>query len=178
MESGQIPSGSWTLWFHNPEDSKWSLSSFTKISTISTWEEFWTLVETFNKGHNQNLSKTSKESTDAFGEGMFFFMRDNIPPLWENSANIRGGGYSFRVQRKEAADLYLVYSIAAMINNLSVNPDNKINGVSISPKKNFNIIKIWNTNAQAFNNINDIRLQIKDQKPEEFIYSAFHEKRM
>ncbi|NBR60098.1 MAG: eukaryotic translation initiation factor EIF4E family protein [Actinobacteria bacterium] len=170
--AGLIPSGAWTLWFHNPEDSKWSLSSFTKIQTFTTWEEFWTVIDSFQQ------IKLNKDYTDAFGEGMFFLMRDNIPPLWENSANIRGGCYSFRVQRREATDLFLVYTIATMIGISSANPENRINGVSISPKKNFNIIKIWNSNAKSFNNIKDIKLFIKDQKIDEFIYTPFYQKNM
>lgn len=170
--SGLIPSGSWTLWFHNPEDSKWSLSSFIKIQSFSTWEEFWTIVDIFLQARIQ------KDTTGIFGDGMFFFMRNNIPPLWENSANIRGGCYSFRVQRREATDLYLIYSIAAMIETAAVNSNNKINGVSISPKKNFNIIKIWNSNAENFNNIKDIKLLVKDQTIDEFIYTPFHQKSM
>lgn len=170
--TGLIPTGPWTLWFHNPEDSKWSLSSFTKIQTFKTWEDFWTVVDTFQQ------FKLNKDTTDAFGEGMFFFMRDNIPPLWENSANIRGGCYSFRVHRRESTDLFFVYVIGAMINMATMNGDNKINGVSISPKKNFNIIKIWNSNAEVFNNIKDIKLLVKDQKVDEFIYTPFHQKNM
>lgn len=168
--SPHIPSGSWTLWFHNPEDSKWTLSSFTKVATFSTWHDFWQIAD--------GLLNSKKDSTDAFGEGMFFLMRDNIPPLWENSANIRGGGYSFRVQRREASDLYLVYCIAAMLEEVMNTPLNKVNGVSISPKKNFNIIKIWNTNAETFNKITDIKTIVKDLKVDDFMYTPFHQKHM
>lgn len=170
MESQVIPSGTWTLWFHNPEDSKWSLSSFTKVSSFNTWTDFWHIID--------NLINYKKDSTDVFGEGMFFLMRDNIPPLWENSANIRGGSYSFRVQRREATDLYLVYCIASMIDQLTNETLNKINGISISPKKNFNIIKIWNTNAEIFNKTSDIKQVVKDHKNEEFMYMPFHQKNM
>lgn len=170
MVSVEIPSGQWTLWFHNPEDSKWSLSSFTKVATFSKWIEFWQVID--------GLINFRKDATDVFGEGMFFIMRDNIPPLWENSANIRGGGYSFRVQRREATDLFLIYSIASMLEQVMIQHTNKVNGISISPKKNFNIIKIWNSNAEVYNKISDIKPLVKDLKVEEFIYTPFYQKNM
>ena len=58
------------------------------------------------------------------------------------------------------------------------NPLNKVNGVSISPKKNFNIIKIWNTNAETFNKITDIKHLVKDLKVDDFMYTPFHQKNM
>ena len=49
----------WVLWFHNPEDNDWSLSSYVKVATISTFEMFWQIYNNLNKGNIEN--------------GMFFF---------------------------------------------------------------------------------------------------------
>ena len=56
------------------------------------------------------------------------------------------------------------------------NSENKINGITISPKRGFNIIKVWNTDAQKFNNPSDVTsLSTRD---DEIIYTPFIQKKM
>ena len=98
-------------------------------------------------------------------------MRDPSPPLWESSQNIRGGCYSFRYPKKDAHDIYLNYIIAAMLGSIT-SPDNRINGITISPKRGFNIIKLWNTDAQKFNNTSDIDSNLLSREGD-IIYTPF-----
>jgi len=170
-----IPSGSWTLWYHCPEENKWSLNTFTKLYTINTWSDFMTIFDTI-KNSSQRLTDTS--TSNIISDGMFFLMRDPTPPLWENSANIRGGGYSFRTARKDSSDIFYIYCIATMAEIISTNPANRINGISISPKKGFNIIKIWNTNAEKFNDPKDLRQIVREVRMDDTIYTPFHQKNM
>ena len=32
---------SWTLWFHSPAETSWDISSYQKVATIDTIEDFW-----------------------------------------------------------------------------------------------------------------------------------------
>jgi hypothetical protein len=65
-----------------------------------------------------------------------------------------------------------------MIGSLSLSPDNRINGISISPKRGFNITKLWNTDAQQFNHANNINTSISTVKESDIIYTPFVQKKM
>ena len=159
-----IPTGSWTLYFHSPEETKWTLNTFISLGSMKKWEDFWIIIDALKP--------------ESLSDGMFFMMRDPSPPLWESHQNIRGGCYSFRCQKKDAADIYLNHIIAAMIGSLSLSPDNRINGISISPKRGFNITKLWNTDAQQFNHANNINTSISSVKESDIIYTPFVQKKM
>lgn len=160
----KLPSGSWTLYFHSPDENKWDMSTFIKVGTSSTWREFHALYD--------------KLTLRAVGEGMFFFMRDPIPPLWENAKNIRGGSYSFRTQRAESGDAFMNTAIACVFDKAMKDDSNRIHGISISPKKGFNIIKIWNTDSTKFKTPSDMNMFIDSVKVEEVMYTPFLEKKM
>ena len=159
-----IPTGSWTVYFHSPEETKWTLNTFVSLGSMKTWHQFWSIMEVLK--------------TESFSDGMFFLMRDPAPPLWESHYHIRGGCYSFRCQKKEAADVYLTYIIAAMLGGAATSDDNKINGISISPKRGFNIIKVWNTDAQKFSQPSTLCTSISTVKESEIIYTPFVQKKM
>lgn len=161
--SSPIPTGPWTLYFHSPEETKWTLNTFINLGSMKTWQQFWTVMEALK--------------TDSFSDGMFFLMRDPSPPLWESHHHIRGGCYSFRCQKKDAADIYLNYSIASMLGGLSTDPANLMNGISISPKRGFNIVKVWNTDAQKFSQPADLA-GISTIREADVIYTPFVQKKM
>jgi hypothetical protein len=72
-------------------------------------------------------------------------MRENISPLWNETDN----NYSFSIKvAKNEALWYWNYFNSHLLSENFLNSDfkdswNTINGISISPKKNFCIIKIW-----------------------------------
>lgn len=140
------------------------MNTFVSLGSMKTWHQFWSIMEVLK--------------TESFSDGMFFLMRDPAPPLWESHYHIRGGCYSFRCQKKEAADVYLTYSIAAMLGGAATSDDNKINGISISPKRGFNIIKVWNTDAQKFSQPSTLCTSISTVKESEIIYTPFVQKKM
>jgi Eukaryotic initiation factor 4E len=158
-----IPTGPWTLYFHSPEETKWTLNTFINLGSMKTWKDFWTIVEALKP--------------ESFSDGMFFMMRDPSPPLWESHQNIRGGCYSFRCQKKEAADIYMSHIIACMLGQISKG-DNRINGISISPKRGFNIIKIWNTDANKFSHPSNINTDISSIREGDIMYTPFVQKKM
>jgi hypothetical protein len=157
-----IPTGPWTLYFHSPQETKWTLNTFISLGSMKTWHQFWSIMEALN--------------IESFSDGMFFLMRDPSPPLWESHHHIRGGCYSFRCQKKDAADIYVTYAIGAMLDALSVK-ENRVNGISISPKRGFNIIKVWNTDAQKCHSPADLEA-VSSIKESDIIYTPFVQKKM
>ena len=114
-----------SFWYHNPNDTNWSIESYHEILNFKTVEEFWVLMNNINDYLIEN--------------GMFFIMKEDIKPIWEDELNINGGCTSLRVNKIGCKDIWVKYLVYFISNNL----DSKINGISISPKKNFNIIKFW-----------------------------------
>jgi hypothetical protein len=160
--STSIPTGAWSLWYHSPKETKWTTATYIHIATIRTWEEFWTLVDLIGD--------------DTFLNGFFFFMKDPTPPRWENKANIRGGTYSMRLSRKDAFDNFIKYTVSAMVDMASHNPANKINGVTISPKRGFNIINIWNEDF-TYSALEDLREYTRRLPGEEVRYTRHIDKK-
>tara|TARA_B110001469_G_C9632383_1_gene316508 strand:- start:1262 stop:1720 length:459 start_codon:yes stop_codon:yes gene_type:complete len=127
----------WILWFHDPLDNNWKLNSYKKVCSINTINEFWSSYNFLNNKIVEN--------------SMLFLMRNNIDPLWEHKDNIKGGSWSIKLQKGNLYDIWTTISIYLINENIS---KKDINGISISPKKNFCIIKIWTKNNE--NDINTI----------------------
>ena len=119
---------SYSFWYHNPEKVDWSPESYTEILTFNTLQEFWYLDKYIKK--------------DMIENGMFFIMVDGVMPTWEDSNNINGGCVSWKVDRKLSYKFWIDCVGHFIMRNLG-NFDGLINGVSISPKKNSSIIKLW-----------------------------------
>lgn len=119
----------WDLWFHSINDTKWTKPSYTKIYTIKNYLDIKVIENIFKQNHYQN--------------GMFFIMKSGIFPNWEDPDNRLGGCLSFKVSSTNVIDCWnhiLFNCISEKIMNKS---NDKINGLSISPKKEFNIVKVW-----------------------------------
>ena len=151
-----FPAGSWTLYFHDPEDSSWTTSSYKVLAVIRSWEDLWCTFKTIDNDH--------------FHTGMYFFMKDPFTPLWEASSNIKGGSYQIKVFETESRETYERYCAAAILQIVATNPANLIKGVSISLKKKHHIIKLWNDNAKMFNKESDIALLGDKTSTSDIIY--------
>ncbi len=134
----------WTLYFHDPEDSSWTPESYKRLGSFTTFPDLWATLNRIGE--------------PKFVTGMFFIMRDPYLPLWENRANIRGGSYSIKVPEKSAFETFSRYMAAGILNLISKDVGNQIVGVSISPKKGFHILKIWNVDAKAYHKPTEINL--------------------
>ena len=77
-------------------------------------------------------------------------MKETINPIWEDEHNINGGCISFKLDKQNSYKIWENYIIHLVSNNL----DEKVNGVSISPKRNFNIIKLWISEEIEVSNFN------------------------
>ena len=114
-----IPSGAWTLYFHSLREKRWTIETFQKIATVTSIGDVLSVF---------------KELDEKIKGGMYFWMKDPLPPLWENYHNIRGGSYSVRGGHDVGIELYKKYVLGTMMNMAAVNPADSYVGVSISPK--------------------------------------------
>jgi hypothetical protein len=136
----------WTLWYHKSDDTDWSLQSYIKLASFSSIEEFSIVYNSLEAVHIQNA--------------MLFLMRDKIAPIWESDENKEGGCFSFKIYRQEIYEAWNELSTLLIGEGLlkEKNDFSCINGISISPKKTFSIIKIWlknneNNESSKFNEI-------------------------
>ena len=129
----------WTLWAHLPHDTDWSVNSYINLFTVSTVEETIALVETLPETLVKNC--------------MLFFMREGIKPTWEDPRNRKGGCFSYKVINKNVFEAWKDLSFCITGESVSKNLSFVANvcGITISPKKNFCIIKIWMTDCSQQN---------------------------
>ena len=121
----------WNFWAHLPHDTDWSLNSYKTIFCSTTLEETLSISEAFPPRLVKNC--------------MLFIMRKGITPLWEDPKNRFGGCFSYKVNNKNVPECWKKLTYSLVGESLSVNKQlqQNINGITISPKKNFCIIKIW-----------------------------------
>jgi hypothetical protein len=132
-------SDNWTLWAHLPHNTDWSLKSYIPISTFTTLEDAIAVTESLPSALVENC--------------MLFIMRQGINPMWEDPKNRNGGCFSYKVLNKNVAKAWseLTYRVVGG----SISNGNafvkSVTGITISPKKNFCIIKIWMSNCDHQN---------------------------
>jgi len=138
--------------------------SYKRLQTVSSWEALGSLLREIGPNRITN--------------GLLRVMRGEISPLWENNANIRGGSYCLKVSRRNSLEVFQRYLAAAALGICAKDSGNEIVGVTISPKKGFCIIKIWNLNAKAYGSPADIKLLHEEIKESEILYRKHTEQRM
>lgn len=124
--------GKWNLYYHLPQNNKWDLSSYTLIlGDIDCAEK----VVSISEGLSENIVKNC----------MLFVMRQGITPMWEDPKNRSGGCFSYKVSNKQVGEVWkhLFYHLCGETLTQKTTDSGHINGITISPKKNFCIIKIW-----------------------------------
>jgi hypothetical protein len=138
----------WNLYYHLPYDKTWDLNSYKTIMTeIDTAEK---LI-----GINEIIPE------DVVKSCMLFVMKKGILPLWEDPQNKNGGAFSFKVANPHVnlvwRHLFYVLCGETLVTDKKYN--HLVNGISISPKKLFCIIKIWmkDCSVQDSNIIIDIK---------------------
>lgn len=130
----------WWLWTHGMKDDDWSVSSYKRLGdSIVTVEQFLGL---------------NKKLKDCVADSMFFLMRHGpgdeenpICPMWEDPICIKGGAWKYKVNRCDAATAWTEIAIRLLGETITKTPGD-ILGVSISPKKTFVTIRIWNTDSK------------------------------
>ena len=121
----------WCLWFHSLNNTSWNKNSYKLLLKLSNIYDLKILNDIILKNHLQN--------------GMFFIMRENIFPTWEDPENRNGSCVSYKISGNSLHDdwCFMVNNIVTEDILINSKDYNGINGLSISPKKEFNILKIW-----------------------------------
>ena len=122
----------WDVNYHLCDEKAWDLGSYKPVQKgVQTVEEIVYIAHLLDE---QLLKKC-----------MFFVMRSGITPQWEDPKNRNGGCFSFKVLYKSIACVWKHLFYAVTGESLCTDPRNNalVNGITISPKKNFCIIKIW-----------------------------------
>jgi len=147
----------WTVWLHLPYDTDWSINSYKKVSTFETLEECIILMENINK--------------EIVEKCMLFIMKNNIKPIWEDPENSKGGCLSYKINTEYVYDIWKKLNYYLIGETLIDDKDimDNINGISISPKKNFCIIKFWIKNSENLkkNSIyNELNIETQSEETE------------
>ena len=122
----------WNYYYHLPGDSNWSLSSYKVImENIDSAEA----VKSLNSQIKNGIIKNT----------MLFVMRSHITPLWEDPNNRKGGCFSFKVLNRQVSDIWknLLCTLCGETLCFDKTKNEYINDITISPKKNFCIVKVW-----------------------------------
>jgi hypothetical protein len=134
----------WTLWYHSLKYKNWDNKSYVKVIELNTLLDYKLLEDIMRINHLQN--------------GMFFLMKNDIFPTWEDPKNRMGGCISFKYDNNILNE-WLKVLLLCITDNLS-DYNKEINGLSISPKKEFNILKVW-----IKNDSNDYKILVKQYEP-------------
>ena len=154
-------SDKWVLFAHLPHDTDWSLNSYKKVSELETIEQAIAVTETLPPILVENC--------------MLFLMRNGIKPIWEDVKNRQGGCFSYKVLNKNVHETWKNLTYATIGNTISLQSSsfvNNVTGITISPKKNFCIIKIWLTNC-AFQNPSIVTTEVKGIVAQGCIFTKF-----
>ena len=130
--------GIWDLYYHLPQDKNWDLNSYKNILSGINNVETAILI-------NESLpDKLIKHC-------MLFAMRNNVKPMWEDPANCNGGCFSFKVLNKVVVNVWkdLFYAICGETLFKTANINKKVTGITVSPKRNFCVVKIWMTDCSV-----------------------------
>lgn len=126
-----ILSNGWNYFLHLHDNKDWSIKSYIKMVHIDNVENAILLNDEIHY--------------DLIKKSMMFFMKDGIQPLWEDSHNKNGGCFSFKVINKDIEQVWktlFFHLISKCLTKNKQHHDN-INGITLSPKKKFCILKVW-----------------------------------
>ena len=129
----------WTIWAHLPHDTDWSIGSYKQIFDIDTIEGAIAITETIPDILVKNC--------------MLFLMRQGVKPIWEDPKNRQGGCFSYKISNKNVCEVWRDLSYVLVGESISTQSSfvANVTGITISPKKNFCIIKIWMSNCNNQN---------------------------
>jgi translation initiation factor 4E len=146
----------WNIWYHHIKDN-WTIDGYKQIYKIDNGIAFWQFYN----------------NIDSFGgitAKHFFLMKNDIQPIWEDEANIKGGCWSFKVVDSMVGELWEDLSVFIVTDELVI--DTTCLGLSVAVKKNNTcVVKIWNDDSNK-NSIKHINKNILKKWGTEIIYIA------
>ena len=134
----------WILWSHSIDDNNWKKKSYKKLYKINNLYDYNILKDIINTNNLQNT--------------MLFLMRENIYPMWEDPENRMGCCASYKIPNDNILETWNKLTLNSICENImkTIKDCKDINGISIAPKKEFNILKIWfKTNIEDMNKVQE-----------------------
>ena len=125
----------WNYFLHLHDNKDWSIKSYIKMCNVDSVENAILLNDEIHY--------------DLIKKSMMFLMKDGIQPMWEDENNKNGGCFSFKIINKDIHNVWkdVFYSIVGSCITKDKNHYKHINGITLSPKKKFCILKIWMDNC-------------------------------
>ena len=142
----------WKIWYHSSKNSSWNNQSYKNIFEINNLYDLKFFIDSINLSHIKT--------------GMFFIMKSGIFPTWEDKQNRDGCCISYKIYDDIVKSKIDFIILELLINDLKIK-NNTINGLSIVPKKNYCIVKLWlkkNIRKNEYQNVNidDISFNVKN----------------
>lgn len=159
-----LPSGGWTLYFHPAKETRWHLDTFRVVCKVNTFRDLGNLFAAITPGD--------------WARGKFFFTPDGIPPLMENAKNIRGGAYSIRVDRGIVGEIMKKHIVTAVLGTLLTQEGDLVSCVRITPRRDFNILQVWNRDCTRFGASNGLEIVDSRIPRNEVMYKPHVEKKI
>ena len=80
-------------------------------------------------------------------------MREGVLPMWEHALNRDGGYFSLKVSIADIENVWRQLILQLCGGSIFFNPEfeQKVNGITISPKRQFYIVKIWMVTKEIVN---------------------------
>lgn len=128
VKTKQKLSDIWVLWSHHIEEKAWDMDSYTKICEIEHDEDFEWLVQNF----------------PPYEDYIIYLFRRGVCPIYEDSRNINGGRFSFKVNRLYYKETWEELSRALISDFIvaDIDDSDSIMGISINPRTH--TVQIWN----------------------------------
>jgi hypothetical protein len=140
--------GSWKLYFHDPSNPNWQEKDYILLATITSWKQYWNVMNAI--------------SDSQFEPGGFFLMKEGYPPRYEHYTNRKGGAYQIQISKSDSYRKFFdMYCISMILESITEVPHNEIVCVTISLKRDYYILKVWNKESALYNKITDIRNYVK-----------------
>ena len=132
-----------SVWIHHKKDKSWNKKSYVKLLDIDSLSMYW-----------QWCHSLRAKFSNLFNTHLIFFMKKDIFPMWETAHNIRGGCISFKFSPSdgELVDQWIHMTHYFVSESMLLSNNKDINGISFTPKTNYNLLKIWtvHTNKRMF----------------------------
>ena len=142
----------WTLWYTKPAVDKsesWS-DLLRPVTFFQTVEEFWAIVQNIPEPHELPLKSD------------YHVFRDDIRPEWEDSANSKGGKWSYHIRSKSSdIDELWLRALLAVIGETIDEDDSQINGVVLSVRRGTSKFALWTKSEDKTDALTNIGARFK-----------------
>ena len=120
----------WILWFHDTKGNDWTINGYEKLFEFDTVEDFWILYN--------SLVRNKSDITS----GMYYLMRHGYPPIWDDPKNVNGGGWTFKIDKRNVPQFWEDISCFCIGESICDDSENVV-GLSVSPKIRFATVRVW-----------------------------------